>query len=170
MTPKTGGVQGDVEMCGVHFAYPARTDVPVFRGLDFSVAAGQTVALVGASGSGKSTIIQLLQRFYDPAAGTISVDGHDIKALDLAWYRNQVGLVSQEPTLFATSIRENILMGREGATEKEMQRAAEAANAHLFISKLPEGYRTQVRGFDKNRSVNTFVLSVARCRAVRCCE
>jgi ATP-binding cassette, subfamily B (MDR/TAP), member 1 len=131
-------------MLGVHFAYPARPDVPVFRGLDFKVTAGQTVALVGASGSGKSSIIQLLERFYDPLKGTIKVDGFDIRALDLGWYRNQVGLVSQEPTLFATSIRQNIAMGREGATEKEIQSAATAANAHSFISKLPEGYGTQV--------------------------
>ena len=98
----------------------------------------------GASGSGKSTIVQLIERFYDPESGTVSVDGHDIKSLDLAWYRNQVGLVSQEPTLFATSIRDNIMMGRKGATDQQVKDAAKAANAHDFIAKLPQGYRTQV--------------------------
>ena len=84
------GVQGDIEVKGVAFSYPARQDVSVFTSLNLSVAAGQTVALVGASGSGKSTIIQLLERFYDPAAGSITVDGHDIKQLSLGWYRSQV--------------------------------------------------------------------------------
>jgi ATP-binding cassette, subfamily B (MDR/TAP), member 1 len=88
--------------------------------------------------------VQLLERFYDPQAGSITVDGHDIKALSLGWYRNQVGLVSQEPTLFATSIRENIKMGKAGATEKEIIDAAKSANAHNFIAKLPCGYGTQV--------------------------
>lgn len=137
-------VQGDIKLRGVSFAYPARSDMQVFRQLDLDIAAGQTVALVGQSGSGKSTIIQLLERFYDPAAGTITVDGHNIRELSLPWYRDQVGLVSQEPTLFATSIRENISLGREGATEKEIQEAARSANAHDFIAKLPKGYSTQV--------------------------
>jgi ATP-binding cassette subfamily B (MDR/TAP) protein 1 len=137
-------LQGNVEMRGVHFAYPARPDVAVFRGLDFTVTGGQTVALVGASGSGKSSVIQLLQRFYDPEKGKITIDGYELRELDLGWYRSQVGFVSQEPTLFATSIRENIAMGHDGATEKEIQNAAVAANAHSFISKLPEGYKTQV--------------------------
>jgi ATP-binding cassette, subfamily B (MDR/TAP), member 1 len=137
-------VQGNIEMKGVSFAYPARSDVPVLKSFDLSVTAGQTVALVGQSGSGKSTIIQLLERFYDPAAGLITVDGHDIRSLSLGWYRDHVGLVSQDPTLFATSIRENIAMGRAGATEKDIQEAAKAASAHNFISRLPQGYSTQV--------------------------
>ena len=137
-------VQGDIKLRGVSFAYPARSDVPVFEDLDLDIVAGQTVALVGQSGSGKSTIIQLLERFYDPLSGTIEVDGHNIRSLSLSWYRDQVGLVSQEPTLFATSIRENIALGRAGATEKEIQEAAKSANAHNFIAKLPKGYNTQV--------------------------
>ena len=132
-------MQGDIKLRGVCFAYPARSDVQVFDDLDLDITAGQTVALVGQSGSGKSTIIQLLERFYDPLAGTIEVDGHNIRSLSLPWYRDQVGLVSQEPTLFATSIRENIALGREGATEKEIQEAAKSANAHDFHHQAAEG-------------------------------
>eukprot|EP00892_Ulva_mutabilis_P010381 jgi/Ulvmu1/7715/UM039_0021.1 len=137
-------MHGDVEIEKVTFAYPARPDVTIFSQLTLHIPAGQTVALVGASGSGKSTVIQLLQRFYDPAAGTIHVDGTDIRTLSLEWYRNNVGLVSQEPTLFATTIHENIAMGRAGATDAEIEAAARSANAHRFIQKLPEAYHTQV--------------------------
>ena len=104
---------------------------------------GRTVALVGGSGSGKSTVIALLERFYDPAAGEVTLDGVDIRRLRLKWLRAQMGLVSQEPALFATSIRENILFGKEDATEEEVVAAAKAANAHNFISQLPQGYNTQ---------------------------
>jgi ATP-binding cassette, subfamily B (MDR/TAP), member 1 len=135
--PSTLWLQGNVSLNDVHFAYPARPDVKVFSGINLNVEAGQTVALVGASGSGKSTVIQLLQRFYDPAAGTVTVDGHDVRELQLEWLRSQIGLVSQEPTLFATSIRENIAMGRPSASDKEIEAAAQAANAARFIDKLP---------------------------------
>jgi ABC-type multidrug transport system fused ATPase/permease subunit len=137
-------LQGNVSLNDVHFAYPARPDVKVFSGINLNVEAGQTVALVGASGSGKSTVIQLLQRFYDPAAGTVTVDGHDVRDLQLEWLRSQIGLVSQEPTLFATSIRENIAMGRPSASDKEIEAAAQAANAARFIDKLPFRMNTQV--------------------------
>jgi ATP-binding cassette, subfamily B (MDR/TAP), member 1 len=137
-------LQGNVSLKDVHFAYPARPDVKVFSGINLNVEAGQTVALVGASGSGKSTVIQLLQRFYDPAAGTVTVDGHDVRDLQLEWLRSQIGLVSQEPTLFATSIRENIAMGRPSASDKEIEAAAQAANAARFIDKLPYRMNTQV--------------------------
>ena len=139
-------MQGKVEICNVDFAYPARPDVPVLRGLSLIVPALQTLAIVGLSGCGKSTIIQLLQRFYDPcnAHGSVSVDGRDLRALSLRWYRDQVGLVSQEPTLFATTIRENIAMGRPGASNKEIEAAASAANAEAFISRLPERLDTKV--------------------------
>jgi ATP-binding cassette, subfamily B (MDR/TAP), member 1 len=102
------------------------------------------VALVGSSGSGKSTVIALLERFYKPSAGEIMLDDVDIRRLRLKWLRAQMGLVSQEPALFGTSIRENILFGKEGATAEEVTAAAEAANAHSFISQLPQGYETQV--------------------------
>ena len=116
----------------------------MFGDFNLRIEAGTSVALVGASGSGKSTAIQLLQRFYDPAAGSITVDGHDIRTLSLGWYRDQVGLVSQEPTLFATTIGANIALGHSGASQKDIQAAAEAAHAHSFIAKLPQGYDTHV--------------------------
>lgn len=100
--------------------------------------------MVGSSGSGKSTVIALLERFYDPSGGEVTLDGVDIRPLRLKWLRAEMGLVSQEPSLFATSIRENILFGKEGATEEEVVAAAKAANAHNFISQLPQGYDTQV--------------------------
>jgi ATP-binding cassette subfamily B (MDR/TAP) protein 1 len=102
------------------------------------------MALVGSSGSGKSTLIALLERFYDPTAGEVTLDGVDIRQLRLKWLRAQMGLVSQEPALFAMSIRENILFGKEDATEEEVVAAAKAANAHNFICQLPQGYDTQV--------------------------
>jgi ABC-type multidrug transport system fused ATPase/permease subunit len=107
--------------------------------------AGKTVALVGQSGSGKSTVIALLERFYDPLAGEVLIDGANIKDLQLKWLRRQIGLVSQEPALFATSIRENILYGKDGATEDEVMEAAKSANAYNFVTQLPRGFDTQVR-------------------------
>jgi ATP-binding cassette subfamily B (MDR/TAP) protein 1 len=103
-----------------------------------------TVALVGGSGSGKSTVVALIERFYDPSKGAVLLDGINIKDLQLKWMRSQIGLVSQEPALFATTIKENILFGKEGATHEEVIEAAKAANAHNFISSLPKGYDTQV--------------------------
>ena len=105
----------------------------------------QTVALVGESGSGKSTVIALLERFYDPDSGSIFLDDIDLQTLNVSWLRQQVGLVSQEPVLFNDTIRANIAYGRQGeASEEEIIAAAEAANAHGFISALPDGYNTIV--------------------------
>ncbi|KAL6634545.1 hypothetical protein ACP70R_027216 [Stipagrostis hirtigluma subsp. patula] len=137
-------VAGEVEFKNVDFCYPSRPDSPVLVNFSLRVPAGSTVALVGASGSGKSTVIALLERFYDPSAGEVMVDGVDIRRLRLKWLRAQMGLVSQEPALFAASIRENILFGKEDATAEEITAAAKAANAHDFISQLPQGYDTQV--------------------------
>eukprot|EP00252_Welwitschia_mirabilis_P024843 TRINITY_DN7531_c0_g2_i1.p1 TRINITY_DN7531_c0_g2~~TRINITY_DN7531_c0_g2_i1.p1 ORF type:complete len:301 (+),score=64.83 TRINITY_DN7531_c0_g2_i1:85-903(+) len=102
------------------------------------------VAIVGSSGSGKSTVISLIERFYDPTSGQVLLDGYDIKSLDLKWLRTQIGLVSQEPALFATTIKENILYGKEGATMSEIVQAAKLSDAHAFISNLPDRYDTQV--------------------------
>ncbi|CAL5000394.1 unnamed protein product [Urochloa decumbens] len=139
-------VTGRLEMRAVDFAYPSRPDAPILRGFSLTVPPGKTIALVGTSGSGKSTVVSLIERFYDPTAGHILLDGHDLKTLKLRWLRQQIGLVSQEPTLFATSIKENLLLGRdsESATQAEMEEAARVANAHSFIVKLPQGYDTQV--------------------------
>ncbi|KAG2656599.1 putative multidrug resistance protein isoform X1 [Panicum virgatum] len=137
-------VAGEVEFKDVEFCYPSRPENPVFKSFSLRVPAGHTVALVGSSGSGKSTAIALLERFYDPSAGQVTLDGVDIRRLRLKWLRAQMGLVSQEPALFATSIKENILFGKEDATEEEVVAAAKAANAHNFITQLPQGYHTQV--------------------------
>ncbi|XP_041006181.1 ABC transporter B family member 15-like [Juglans microcarpa x Juglans regia] len=135
---------GSVEFKHVEFAYPSRPESIIFKDFCLEIPAGKTLALVGGSGSGKSTVIALLQRFYDPLGGEILLDGVAIDKLQLRWLRSQMGLVSQEPALFATTIKENILFGKEDATEEEVIEAAKAANAHNFISQLPHGYDTQV--------------------------
>lgn len=137
-------VSGEVEFKHVEFAYPSRPESIIFRDFCLQVPAGRTVALVGGSGSGKSTAVALLQRFYDPLGGEILLDGVAIDKLQLKWLRSQMGLVSQEPALFATTIKENILFGKEDATMEEVVEAAKASNAHNFISQLPQGYDTQV--------------------------
>ncbi|KAI3722362.1 hypothetical protein L2E82_33398 [Cichorium intybus] len=137
-------VYGKVEFKNVKFAYPSRPESVIFNDFNLKIPAGKTVALVGGSGSGKSTVIALLQRFYDPQGGEICIDGVRIDKLQLKWLRSQMGLVSQEPALFATSIKENILFGKEDATMDEVIEAAKASNAHNFISQLPQAYDTQV--------------------------
>ncbi|XP_022133729.1 ABC transporter B family member 15-like, partial [Momordica charantia] len=137
-------VSGEVEFQNVQFAYPSRPETMVLKDLTLRIPAGRTVALVGGSGSGKSTVVSLLQRFYDPIGGTILVDGVGVEKLQLKWLRSQMGLVSQEPALFATSIKENILFGKEDATMDEVVDVAKASNAHNFISQFPKGYETQV--------------------------
>lgn len=137
-------VKGEVEFRAVGFSYPAKPDARVFERFNLRVEAGKVIALVGGSGAGKSTVISLLQRFYDPTAGEILLDGVNIKKLRLNWLRAQMGLVSQEPVLFATSIKENILFGKEDATMEEVVAAAKVANADEFISHLPSRYETLV--------------------------
>jgi len=137
-------ISGNVEMKGLHFTYPTRPDVPVLQGLNLKIKAGQKVALVGPSGCGKSSTVGLIERFYDPAQGTITVDGVDIRELNVKWWRQQIGLVGQEPVLFAGTIAENIAYGKEGASKKEIRAAAKLANAHKFIKKFPSGYDTFV--------------------------
>ncbi|XP_021771129.1 ABC transporter B family member 15-like [Chenopodium quinoa] len=137
-------ISGEVDFKHVSFAYPSRPDSIIFCDFSLQVPAGKTVALVGGSGSGKSTAVALLQRFYNPLGGEILLDGVSIDKLQLKWLRSQMGLVSQEPALFATTIKENILFGKEDATMDEVIEAATASNAHNFISQLPQGYDTQV--------------------------
>lgn len=137
-------VTGDLELRNVDFSYPSRRDVPIFQNFSLQIPAGKTVALVGQSGSGKSTVLALLERFYDPLAGEVLIDDVNIKGLQLKWLRRQIGLVSQEPALFATSIKENILYGKDGASEEEIVEAAKSANAFNFITQLPRGFDTQV--------------------------
>ncbi|MCB9672229.1 MAG: ATP-binding cassette domain-containing protein [Alphaproteobacteria bacterium] len=137
-------VSGDVRFDGVGFVYPSRPDVVVLDGFDLAVAPGRAVALVGPSGSGKSTVAQLLTRFYAPVSGRVLVDGRDIAELDGSSLRRHIGVVSQEPILFATSIRDNIRYGRPEAGDAEVRAAATAANALSFIETFPEGLDTMV--------------------------
>jgi ATP-binding cassette subfamily B (MDR/TAP) protein 1 len=151
-------VVGKISLENVTFRYPSRPDVTVVKGLSVDFPAGKTAAIVGASGSGKSTIISLIERFYDPVSGAVKLDGTDIKDLNIKWLRSQIGLVSQEPTLFATTIKNNVAHGLIGTTfehvsEEEkfalIKEACIKANADGFISKLPNGYETMVgeRGY-----------------------
>ncbi|KAF8584127.1 P-loop containing nucleoside triphosphate hydrolase protein [Ramaria rubella] len=151
-------VEGRIELENVVFNYPSRPNVPIVKDLTLTFEAGKTAALVGASGSGKSTVVSLVERFYDPLSGVVKLDGRDLRELNVKWLRSQIGLVSQEPTLFATTIEGNVAHGLIGtkfehaAEEEKMQLIKEAcvkANADGFIAKLPHGYKTMVgeRGF-----------------------
>ncbi|XP_061918755.1 phosphatidylcholine translocator ABCB4-like isoform X2 [Entelurus aequoreus] len=136
---------GNVQFEGVKFNYPSRPDVPVLRGLNLKVSKGETLALVGSSGCGKSTTIQLLERFYDTMNGSVMLDSRSVKELNIHWLRSQIGIVSQEPVLFDCSLAENIAYGDNSrtVTMEEIKAAAEAANIHSFIENLPKKYDTQ---------------------------
>lgn len=125
--------KGSVELKNVFFSYPARPDQMIFKGLSLKIEPGKTMALVGQSGSGKSTIIGLIERFYDPQKGSVMIDEYDVKSYNLRQLRSHIALVSQEPTLFAVTIRQNIAYGKEDATEAEIRKVAMLANAHEFI-------------------------------------
>ncbi|XP_051856876.1 phosphatidylcholine translocator ABCB4 isoform X3 [Antechinus flavipes] len=141
---KPDHIKGNLEFRNVHFSYPSRADVKILKGINLKVNSGQTVALVGNSGCGKSTTVQLIQRLYDPLEGTINIDGQDIRTLNVRYLREIIGVVSQEPVLFATTIAENIRYGREDATMDEVKKAVKDANAYDFIMKLPEKFDTLV--------------------------
>ena len=151
-------LRGDIQLLSVKHIYPSRPEVTVMDDVTLKVPAGKTTALVGASGSGKSTIVGLVERFYDPVGGTVLIDGYDVATLNLRWLRQQIALVSQEPSLFAVSIYDNIRYGLIGTAYENVNEtkqrelivdAAKQANAHEFISQLPESYDTNVgqRGF-----------------------
>ncbi len=137
-------VTGNILFDKVCFNYPSRPGVKILKNLSFEVVSGQSVALVGTSGCGKSTCIQLLLRFYDPLEGKVCIDGYDIRDLNIDWMRAQIGMVGQEPVLFGTTIGENIRYGWEGATQEEIEAAAKEANANDFIIRLPLKYDTLV--------------------------
>lgn len=118
----------------VDFAYPSRPETLVLRQFCLEVKPGTSIGLVGKSGCGKSTVIGLIQRFYDVENGSVKVDGVDIRQLDIQWYRRHTALVSQEPVIYSGSIRDNIVIGKLDASENEVVEAARAANAHEFIS------------------------------------
>jgi ABC-type multidrug transport system fused ATPase/permease subunit len=135
---------GEIFFDQVSFEYPTRTEVKVFKELTLQIKARTTVALVGASGSGKSTAVQLLERFYDPSRGRILIDGVDIKQLNIGEYRKQIGLVSQEPVLFSGTIEENIKYGKPEATMEEVIEAAKMANIHEMIDRLENKYQSRI--------------------------
>ncbi|CAI8595282.1 unnamed protein product [Vicia faba] len=151
-------IKGDIKLKYVYFRYPVRPDVQIFVVFSLFVPSGTNTALVGQSGSGKSTVINLLEKFYDLDAGEVLIDGVNLKKLQLKWIRDYIWLVSQEPILFTTTIRENMEYGKEGATDEEITMAITLANVEKFIDKLPEGLdtmagqnRTQLSGGQKQR-------------------
>ena len=140
-------VVGDISFQDVSFVYPSAPEKVVLKSLNLSAKRGQTVALVGHSGCGKSTTVQMLLRFYDAASGTVSIDGRNVQSLNVRWLRKHIGLVSQEPVLFNCSIKDNIKLGlvdEEDVSDEVIADACRLANAHDFISNLPEGYNTLV--------------------------
>ncbi len=142
--PEPKRYRGDIGFRNIHFAYPSRKDVTVLKEIDFSIPAGQKVALVGHSGAGKSTIVQLLMRYYSLETGEIQMDGRNIAELNITELRDNIAIVPQEVLLFGGSIRENIAYGKPGATETEIREAARKANALEFIDRFPEGLETRV--------------------------
>jgi ABC-type multidrug transport system fused ATPase/permease subunit len=147
--PVEGGVrlarvEGAVALEGVRFRYPTRPEVEALAGIDLRVRPGEVVALVGRSGAGKSSIVSLLLRFYDPDAGRISLDGHDLRTLDASWLRSQIGVVLQEPMLFSGTIADNIRYGLTAASDAEVAAAAERASAREFIERFPAGFATMI--------------------------
>ncbi|XP_062301587.1 bile salt export pump-like [Scomber scombrus] len=141
---KLDRVKGDIEFHNVTFHYPSRPEVKILDQLSVSVKSGETTAFVGPSGAGKSTAIQLIQRFYDPKEGMVTLDGHDIRGLNIQWLRSLIGIVEQEPVLFATTIAENIRYGRPRVTMDDIISAAKEANAYNFIMDLPQKFDTLV--------------------------
>merc|ERR1719322_66507 len=138
--------KGDFAVISASFQYPLRPEAQVLKNISLMIKPGQTVALVGHSGCGKSTIVQLLQRFYDCNEGEILIDGTNIKKFNVKWLRQQMGLVAQEPVLFDLTIKENILLGdvTRKLTDEDVIAAATLANAHSFVTSLPQGYDTMV--------------------------
>uniref|UniRef100_A0A8C2XT47 ATP binding cassette subfamily B member 1 n=1 Tax=Cyclopterus lumpus TaxID=8103 RepID=A0A8C2XT47_CYCLU len=141
---KPDSITGNIEFKNIHFSYPSRPEIKVLNNLSLSVESGQNIALVGSSGCGKSTTIQLLQRFYDPQEGSVTIDGHDIRSLNVRYLRDMIGVVSQEPILFATTIAENIRFGRPDVTQYDITQAAKESNAYNFIMALPDKFETMV--------------------------
>lgn len=129
-----GRIEGRIELKKVDFAYPSRPQTLVLREFSLDVKAGTSIGLVGSSGCGKSTVIGLIQRFYDAERGVVKIDGIDIRELDIIQYRRFTAVVSQDPMIFSGTIRDNLTFGKPEATEDEIIEAAKAANAHDFIS------------------------------------
>lgn len=141
---KPKDIQGAISFENVHFNYPTRPADPVLKGLSVELEAGKIAAFCGPSGGGKSTVMSLIERFYDPLDGNVKLDGIDLKDINVTHLRKSIGYVGQEPTLFATSIKGNIRYGNPNATDEQIEQAARMANAHDFISSFTDGYDTQV--------------------------
>jgi len=136
--------RGTVAFDHVTFHYPSRPDRSALEDFSLAVAPGETVALVGPSGAGKTTVLQLVLRFYDPQSGTVSIDGVDLKTVDPVGLRSRIGIVPQEPVIFATNAWDNIRYGRPDASDEEVRAAAEAAVATEFLDRMPEGFDTHL--------------------------
>ncbi|XP_051842179.1 bile salt export pump isoform X1 [Antechinus flavipes] len=141
---KLDRLKGEIQFHNVTFHYPSRPEVKILDNLSMVIKSGETTAFVGSSGAGKSTAIQLIQRFYDPSEGMVTLDGHDIRSLNIQWLRSHIGIVEQEPVLFSTTIAENIRYGREDATMEDIIKAAKEANIYNFIMNLPLKFDTLV--------------------------
>nr|XP_057907080.1 bile salt export pump-like [Doryrhamphus excisus] len=141
---KLDQVKGDIEFHNVTFHYPSRPEVKILDQVSVTIKSGMTTAFVGPSGAGKSTAVQLIQRFYDPKVGMVTLDGHDIRGLNIQWLRSLIGIVEQEPVLFATTIAENIRYGCPGISRDDIITAAKEANAYNFIIDLPQKFDTFV--------------------------
>eukprot|EP00443_Scrippsiella_acuminata_P090149 CAMPEP_0115540196 /NCGR_PEP_ID=MMETSP0271-20121206/89801_1 /TAXON_ID=71861 /ORGANISM="Scrippsiella trochoidea, Strain CCMP3099" /LENGTH=1278 /DNA_ID=CAMNT_0002973179 /DNA_START=100 /DNA_END=3933 /DNA_ORIENTATION=- len=159
-------ITGMIEFRDVHFRYPSRPDASVFSGFTLKIEANTTVALVGHSGSGKSTVVGLLQRFYDPQRGSVHVDGFDLRDVNLAWLRSKMGFVQQEPMLMDSTVLENICYGLSEVSEDRAIEAAKTANAHNFIMQLPQQYHTQLGYAGHSRLSGGEKQRVAIARAV----
>ncbi len=161
-----GRLSGRIELRDVHFTYP-RTETPVLMGVDLVVEPGETVAVVGETGAGKSTVEKLIARFYDVTGGAVLVDGHDVRTLDLGAYRRQLGVVPQEPHLFAGTVRDNIAYGRPDASDAEVEAAARAVGAHQLVAGLSGGYRHHLAAQGRSLSAGQRqLLALARAHLV----
>jgi ATP-binding cassette subfamily B (MDR/TAP) protein 1 len=155
-------IEGNLVFENVSFSYPSRPEVKVLDNLSFEVRKGETIALVGESGSGKSTIVSLIERFYEPSSGRILLDGTDISSLDIIWLRKQLGLVSQQPALFSGTIADNIRVGDVNASQEDIEQASKMANAHDFISNLPNAYETPISGSSQLSGGQKQRIAIAR--------
>eukprot|EP00041_Stephanoeca_diplocostata_P031223 m.968231 g.968231 ORF g.968231 m.968231 type:complete len:1382 (+) comp23916_c0_seq1:200-4345(+) len=144
--------EGVVSVRGLHFSYPSNPDLPVLQGINLDVKRGEVLAIVGHSGCGKSTITSLMLRFYDPQKGSVLLDGRPLHEYNVEHLRRSIGLVQQQPILLPGTIFENIALGKQGATVKEVEDVAKTANAHDFITSFPDGYQTDIGGLGSNLS------------------
>jgi len=162
-----GGMHGAVRLAGVRFRYPNTVGDEALAGVDLDIAPGETVALVGETGAGKSTIVKLIARFYDPTAGRVTVDGIDLRDIDLGAYRRRLGVVPQEAFLFTGTIRDNIAYGRPDASDAEVEAAARAVGAHGFVAHLPDGYLAPVSERGRNLAAGQRqLIALARAQLV----